>query len=73
MNYQDGDDDESYKTLEGEPKREGPFGNPRIICEVETITDLGKAGCDDVDKVYLVHDKHHWSTIVNMGMDLRVP
>jgi hypothetical protein len=66
--YQDGGD--SYKMLAGKPERVRPFWNPGFIYEDKFIMDFIKAGCDDMDEVYLVRDRHQWCTTVDMVMNL---
>jgi hypothetical protein len=59
--------------LVGKPERKIPLGRPRRRCVDNIKMDLREIECDGMAWIDLAQDRDHWSALVNMVMNLRVP
>jgi hypothetical protein len=53
--------------------REETASETRFNVEDSMKMDLKEIECEDVDWIHLAQDRFQWRTLVNMGMNLRVP
>jgi hypothetical protein len=63
----------SYKIFVEEPEGKRPFGRPRRRWVDNIKMDIKEMGWEDVDWIHVIQDRAQWWTVVNTGMNLRVP
>jgi hypothetical protein len=62
----------AYRNLVGRPEGRRPLGRPRRRLEDNMKMDLQEVGWG-MDWVELAQDRDRWRTLMNVGMNLRVP
>ena len=62
-----------YRVLVGKPEGRRPLGRPRRRWADNIRTDLQEAGYVYMDWIGLAQDRDRWRTLVDAGMNLRVP
>jgi hypothetical protein len=63
----------AYKILVGNPEGRRPLGRPRRRWVNNIKMDLRGIEWDGGDSIDLAQDRDQWRSLVNMGMNLRVP
>jgi hypothetical protein len=63
----------AYRIFVGKPEGKRPREKPRRRWVDNNKMDLGEIGRDGRDWIELSQDRDYWWTLVNTGMDLRVP
>ena len=63
----------AYRVLVGKPEGKRPLGRPRRRWVDNIRMDLREVGCGYRDWIGLAQDRDRWRTLVNAGMNLRVP
>jgi hypothetical protein len=63
----------AYRILVGKPEGKRPLGRPRRGWEDNIKTDLREIGWGGMDSIDLAQDGDQWRTLLNTGINLRVP
>jgi hypothetical protein len=63
----------AYRILLGKLEGKRPLGRPRCRWVHNIKMDLKERGWDGVDWIDLVEDRDQWKSLMNMGMNFRVP
>jgi hypothetical protein len=63
----------AYKILVGKPEGKRPLVRPRSRWVNNIKMDLREIEWDGTTWIDLAQDRHQWSSLVNMVMNLRVP
>ena len=62
-----------YRVLVGKPEGKRPLGRSRRRRGDNIKMDFQDVGCVGMDWIELAWDRDRWRTLVNAGMNLRVP
>ena len=62
-----------YKVLVGKPEGRRPLGRLGHRWDDNIKMDLQEVGCECMDWIDVVQDRHRWRALVNAVMNLRVP
>ena len=62
-----------YKGICGKSEGKRPLGGPRPRWENNSKMNLQEVGCGGMNWIDLVQDRERWRTLVNSGINLRVP
>jgi hypothetical protein len=68
-----GDRKGTYRVLVGRPEGNRPLERPKSRWEDNINTDFLEIGWENVDRIYLGHNKDKWLALVSEAMNLRVP
>jgi hypothetical protein len=63
----------AYRIFVGKPEGKRPVGRPRRRWVDNIKMDLREIEWDDVDWIYLAHNRSQWRALLNTVMNLRFP